>query len=166
MYDSNFKLIKSISNPEIPSGFTPYGVQVLNNQLFVSLAPLNRGVGPAQGVVDQYDLNGNHVGLVAAGGSLNAPWGLTVAPSSFGAFANALLVGNFGDGTINAFDFTTHKFLGQISGSDGKPLVNQDLWAITPGSGGAAGDPAQLYFTAGLADEKHGVFGSIKPVGQ
>jgi len=163
MYDSTFKLIKSISDPLIPAGFSPYNVQVLNNQLFVTYAPINRGTGQGQGAVDQFDLNGNHVGLVTAGGALNAPWGLAIAPASFGGFANDLLVGNFGDGTISAFDFKTHAFIGQLSGTDGKPLVNTDLWAITPGNGGNAGDPNQLYFTAGLTDEKHGLLGSIAP---
>jgi uncharacterized protein (TIGR03118 family) len=163
MYDSNFKLIKTLFDPLIPPSFTPYGVQVLNNQLFVTYAPANRTIGPGQGVVDQFDLNGNHVGIVAAGNPLNAPWGLAIAPASFGTFANALLVGNFGDGTISAFDFTTHAFLGQLDGPNGAPLVNPDLWALTPGNGGAGGDPNQLYFTAGLANEMHGLFGSIKP---
>jgi uncharacterized protein (TIGR03118 family) len=163
MYDSSFKLIKTISDPSIPPGFTPYGVQVLKNQLFVTYAPANSRLnGAGQGMVDQFDLNGNRVGLVAAGNPLNAPWGLAIAPSSFGAFAGALLVGNFGDGTISAFDYSTHAFLGQLNGTDGQPLVNQDLWAITPGNGGSAGDPYQLYFTAGLMDERHGLFGSIK----
>ena len=92
---------------------------------------------------------------------LNSPWGLDIAPAGFGQFAGDLLVGNFGDGTINAFDLKTHDFAGTLLGPDGKPLQIGDLWALTNGTGAAGTDPNAVYFTAGVADEAHGLFGSL-----
>ena len=101
---------------------------------------------------------------IASGGALNSPWGMAIAPQSFGAFAGDLLVGNFGDGTINVYDRHGHNnFDGKLLGADGKPITIGDLWAITPGNGGAAGDPNTLYFTAGVTNEAHGLFASIAP---
>jgi uncharacterized protein (TIGR03118 family) len=101
---------------------------------------------------------------VATGASLNAPWGLAIAPDSFGAWAGALLVGNFGDGRINAFDSTSNTFLGQVSGAGGQPLAIDGLWAITPGNDGQAGSSHLLYFSAGPDEEAHGLFGALVPV--
>jgi uncharacterized protein (TIGR03118 family) len=109
------------------------------------------------------DLQGHLIERVASRGALDSPWGLAIAPSSFGKYAGDLLVGNFGDGTINVFDFETHHFLGKLRGSDGKPIQNDKLWEITPGNGGTAGDKGTLYFTAGVGNEQHGLFGSISP---
>jgi len=91
-------------------------------------------------------------------------WGLAIAPSSFGAWAGALLVGNFGDGRINAFDAATHNFLGQVLDAGGNPVAIDGLWAITPGNGAAAGSTSMLYFSAGPDDESHGVFGVLVAV--
>ena len=100
---------------------------------------------------------------MGSGGTLNSPWGLAIAPQSFGKFAGDLLVGNFGDGTINAFDPNDDRFLGRLLGGDGKPIAIGDLWALIPGNGGAGGDPNALYFTAGVQNEAHGLFGSLTP---
>jgi uncharacterized protein (TIGR03118 family) len=141
-------------------------VQVLDNHLFVTFA-LQDGekhddvAGPGHGFVDEFDLQGNFVDRVASRGVLDSPWGLAIAPPSFGDFANDLLVGNFGDGTINIYDRKSDHFLGQLLGADGNPIVIQDLWALTPGNGGAGGDLNKIYFTAGLQDEMHGLFGSL-----
>jgi hypothetical protein len=112
------------------------------------------------GQVDIFDMNGNFVKtFVAPGGQLNAPWGVVATPSTFGTFPNAILVGNFGDGTINAFD-TTGKFLGKLTNSSGTMLVNPSLWDMVFGGGGASGDPGTLYFTAGGTTP---VFASLVP---
>jgi hypothetical protein len=121
--------------------------------------------------VDIFDANGNFVStFVAAGGKLNAPWGVVETPASFGAFPNAILVGNFGDGTINAFD-TTGKFLGQLTDSSNKVLVNPGLWDMAFGEGGPSGDQNTLYLTAGGSNQPNfpaggnttAVFASLVP---
>jgi hypothetical protein len=117
--------------------------------------------GAGLGVVDIFDTNGNFVSTFASGGTLNAPWGVVATPASFGTFSNAILVGNFGDGTINAFD-TTGKFLGQLTDSSNKVLVNPGLWDMVFGAGGT-GDPNTLYLTAGGPSQTSGLFASLVP---
>jgi uncharacterized protein (TIGR03118 family) len=155
--DRNFNLTSlsgSFTDPKLPAGFAPHGIQVINNQVYVAYAMQDAAKHDAQpgaglGQVDIFDMNGNLVStFVAAGGKLNAPWGVVAAPATFGTFSNAILVGNFGDGTINAFD-TTGKFLGQLSDSSNNVLVNPGLWDMVFGGGGTSGDPGTLYFTAG-----------------
>ena len=117
--------------------------------------------GPGQGFVDAYNLDGSFQRRVAGQGSLDAPWGLALAPVGFGAFAAGdLLVGNFGDGRINVFDSNTDAFLGQLSGTDGKPLFIDGLWALMPDNTGN-GYPSGIYFSAGPNDEMNGLFGVI-----
>jgi uncharacterized protein (TIGR03118 family) len=100
---------------------------------------------------------------VASGGPLDSPWGLAIAPSGFGKFANDLLVGNFGDGTINAFDPKTDHFLGKLLAANGAPVTIGDLWDIVPGNTSPGSDPNKLYFTAGVQNEAHGLFGTLTP---
>ncbi len=116
-----------------------------------------------RGFVDSFDLQGNLIARIASGGALDAPWGLAIAPASFGALAGALLVGNFGDGRISAYDPTSHAFLGQLAPLDGTPLAIDGLWALAPGNGGGAGSTSLLYFTAGPQDESNGLFGVLSP---
>jgi hypothetical protein len=97
-------------------------------------------------------------------GALNSPWGLAIAPSSFGSLSGALLVGNFGNGRINAYNPTTGASLGQLTDPDGEPIQIDGLWALQVGNGGTGGDSDKVYFTAGLFDESHGLFGSLTPV--
>ena len=111
--------------------------------------------------MDVFDANGHLVQRLVSNGVLNAPWGLALAPSNFGAFSSDLLVGNFGDGTINAFDITTGSFLGTISDAAGNPIANDGLWGLAFGNGSNGFDAGTLYFTAGIDDESHGLFGSI-----
>jgi uncharacterized protein (TIGR03118 family) len=92
---------------------------------------------------------------------LNSPWGLDIAPAGFGSFANDLLVGNFGDGTINAFNPITNAFLGQLTNAAGIPFMIDGLWALINGNGGNGGDPNRVYFTAGINGEADGLFGSL-----
>ncbi len=168
VYDRNFNLVNSFTDPSVPKGFAPFNVQVLDGKLFVTFAQQNDTkhddvAGSGNGFVDEYDLNGHLLSRVASGGPLDSPWGLTIAPQSFGRFAGDLLVGNFGNGTINVYNLSNNHFAGTLTGADGKPIAIGDLWAITTGNGGSGGDPNTIYFTAGVKDEAQGLFGSLTP---
>ena len=159
----------SFLDPSLPSGFAPFNVQALGGSLFVSYAEQTPGsgdetAGPGLGYVDRYDLQGNLLDRVASSGALNAPWGMAIAPTSFGALAGKLLVGNFGDGRINAYDLATDTFVGQLDGTDGKPLSIDGLWGLSIGNDGGAGSSQALYFSAGPGDESHGLFGVLVAV--
>jgi uncharacterized protein (TIGR03118 family) len=179
VYDRNFtptSLSGSFTDPKLPAGFAPHGIHVIGTQIYVAYAMQDAAKHDAQpgagvGQVDIFDMNGNFVStFVAAGGKLNAPWGLVETPSTFGAFPNAILVGNFGDGTINAFD-TTGKFLGQLTDSSNNALVNPGLWDMVFGGGGPSGDPGTLYLTAGGSNQSNfppggsttAIFASVLP---
>jgi uncharacterized protein (TIGR03118 family) len=167
-YDKNFNLINSFTDHHVPEGFAPFNVQVLDNKLFVTFAKQDDQkhddvAGAGNGFVDEFDLNGKLLQRVASNGPLNSPWGLAIAPDSFGKLAGDLLVGNFGDGTINAYNLKNDHFQGKLDGPDGKPITIGDLWAIAPGNGGKGGSPDTLYFTAGVKDEAQGLFGSLTP---
>jgi uncharacterized protein (TIGR03118 family) len=147
--------------------------QNIGGKLFVAYAfksnstDTDETAGAGLGIVDVFDTQGVFVKrLINDGGVLNAPWGLALAPSDFGTFSNDLLVGNFGDGLINAFDPTTGAFLGQLSDANGNPIQIDGLWALTFGNGARAGKTNELFFTAGINDEAHGLFGKLeaKPV--
>jgi uncharacterized protein (TIGR03118 family) len=163
VYDSTFNLTSlggSFTNPNLPAGFAPHGIHVIGNQVYVAYAmqdtPKHDAVpGAGAGQVDIFDSNGNFVSTFVAAGAtnnLNAPWGVVAAPASFGTFGGDILVGNFGDGTISAFD-TTGKFIGQLTDTSSKVLVNPGLWDMVFGGGGGAsnnpGTAGTLYFTAG-----------------
>jgi uncharacterized protein (TIGR03118 family) len=173
VYDSNFasaKLAGSFTDSTLPAGYVPYSVHVIGTQVFVTYA-LRATTGgptiaPGNGMVNVFDTNGNFVAhAITPGGNLNAPWGLAIAPASFGIFSGDLLVGNFGDGIINVYDPKTFAFLGQLSDGTGKTLVYASLWelffGLTPSSSTTTGNLNTLYFTAGLTGEKHGLLGSI-----
>jgi uncharacterized protein (TIGR03118 family) len=177
--DRNFNLTSlsgSFTDPKLPAGFAPHGIHVIGNQIYVAYAMQDGPKHDAQpgtglGQVDIFDSNGNFVStFVAAGAQLNAPWGVVATPATFGTFPNAILVGNFGDGTINAFD-TTGKFLGQLTDSSNKVLANPGLWDMVFGGGGPSGDPNTLYLTAGGSNQPNfpaggsttSVFASLVP---
>ena len=178
VFDSSFApttLAGSFSDPSIPSGFAPFNIQNLVGKLYVTYAKQDAAKhddvpGPGNGFVDVFDLNGNLLKRLISDGPLNSPWGLALAPSSFGDFSNTLLVGNFGDGLINAFDPSTGAFLGQIQNAWRTPIAIKGLWGLKFGNGGNGGDSNTLYFTAGIPGpppgevEDHGLFGSIQPV--
>lgn len=178
VYDTNFNsptppLSGTFTDPKVQAGYAPFGIQNINGQIWVTYAmqdapkhdPVNK---PGHGFVDVFDTDGNLLQHFAQHGHLNSPWGLAKAPpAGFGQFSNDILVGNFDDGKINAFDPNTGHWLGSLSGPDGSPLVNDGLWALTFGgalnSNGTASSPGTLFFSAGLNDEADGLFGRIDP---
>jgi uncharacterized protein (TIGR03118 family) len=177
VFDGNFQpatLSGNFTDPNLPSGFAPFNVQNLNGKLYVTFAKLDAqgkddAAGAGNGFVSVFDLNGNLERRLVSNGPLNSPWGLAIAPSTFGEFAGSLLVGNFGDGTINGFDPFTGNSIGALAGTGGNPIKVDGLWGLIPGNGGNGGDPNKLYFTAGIAGndsvEDHGLLGSLSPVG-
>jgi uncharacterized protein (TIGR03118 family) len=168
--DTNFNMTAlpgSFTDPSLPAGLVPHGIHVINNQVYVAYALAdsarqNAVPSAGTGVIDIFDLNGNFVRTLTSGGTLNAPWGVMMAPATFGAFANDILVGNFGDGTINAFDPTSGSFQGQLTDSTGAVIVNPGLWDMVVGQGGT-GDPNTMYLTAGGSDQAHGLFAALTP---
>jgi uncharacterized protein (TIGR03118 family) len=116
------------------------------------------------GVVSEFDANGNFIKRIATGGSLFAPWGVVIAPAGFGGFSNDLLIGNFGNGEILAFDATSDMFLGTLNGTNGQPLVNDFLWALETRANVNGFDPNAVYFSAGINDQADGLFGKIDVV--
>jgi uncharacterized protein (TIGR03118 family) len=150
------------TDPNLPAGLVPFNIQNIGGSLYVTYAQLGPGGTPLPGgVVDQYDANGNFIKRIATGGPLSAPWGIVLAPSSFGSFSNDLLIGNFGNGEILAYDATTDLFLGTVNGINGQPLVNDHLWALETRLGGSGFDPNAVYFSAGINNEADGLFGAI-----
>jgi uncharacterized protein (TIGR03118 family) len=158
MFDKNFKFVKSFTDTTAPAG--PYNVQNINGYLYVTFGKF----GVSGGLVDIFNTGGHLVRRFATNGKLEAPWGLALAPPNFGKFSNALLVGNLGDGHINAFDYTTRAFLGQLADTLGKTITIDGLWGLTFGGGGASdanGRTNQLFFSAGPNHYADGLFGMI-----
>lgn len=154
---------------KIPSGFAPFDVQALGGVLYVSYAKQDKQrhddvAGPGNGFVDVYDTSGHLLRRLIARGGLNSPWGMAIAPPGFSSFGGDLLVGNFGDGAIHAYDPTTGALQGQLTNTDGNPIQINGLWALRFGNGTFA-TPATLVFTAGIGDESHGLLGEISPAG-
>ncbi|MFL6426892.1 MAG: TIGR03118 family protein [Acidobacteriaceae bacterium] len=177
VFDSTFKSAKlagSFSDPNLPAGYAPFGIHTIGNNVYVTYAQPNaqgrENVGAGLGVVDQFDLNGNLLVQAIVGGNLNAPWGMALAPAGFGTLGGDLLVGNFGDGIINAYDPVSFALKGQVTDATNAPIANPGLWEIVFGAGtttggtpASAGDPNTLYFAAGINGEKGGLFGTITP---
>lgn len=162
-------LTGTFTDPNLPAFYAPFGIQRFGETIYVTYALQDADgrddvAGAGHGFVDAYDLQGNLRDRVATAGALNSPWGLAIAPASFGAIAGDLLIGNFGDGLINVYDPVAHKLLDPLSDPSGRPIVIDGLWGLIVGNGGAAGSPDALYFTAGPDDETHGLFGSIRPI--
>jgi uncharacterized protein (TIGR03118 family) len=173
VYDTSFTKVNlgkgAFKDNDLPAGYAPFNVQELNGKIYVSYAKQGPDKhdevdGPHLGFVDVYNLDGSGRHRLASGGALNAPWGMAIAPASFGTLAGALLVGNFGNGHINAYNATTGASLGQLQDPDGEPIAIDGLWALQVGNGGSGGSANDVYFTAGLFGESHGLFGSLAPV--
>jgi uncharacterized protein (TIGR03118 family) len=168
VFDSNLKpasLTGAFKDPNLETGFAPHGVHVINNSVYVAYALQDSAkhdpiVGSGNGAVDMYDMNGNFVKRLVTGGALNAPWGVVLAPATFGAFANDILVGNFGDGSINVYDPNSGKSLGRLTDSNNHAIVNPGMWDMVFGKGGT-GDPNTLYITAGGSNQTTGLFAAI-----
>jgi uncharacterized protein (TIGR03118 family) len=166
----------AFTDRDLPRGYAPFNVQVLNEKLYVTYAKQDAlkhddAAGPHRGFVDVYNLDGTpglpggKVRLISRG-PLNSPWGLAIAPAGFAGLSAhhndpVLLVGNFGDGRIHAFDANNGYSLGQLRDPDGEPIVIDGLWALKVGNGAAGGATNTVYFTAGPFGESHGLFGSL-----
>jgi len=167
MYDQNFSLVKTFTDSTVPADFAPFGIRFIGGKLYVTFAKqrppdnVDDQAGPGFGYVDVFDTDGNLVRRFASEGALNAPWGMALAPHNFGRFKNALLVGNFGDGRINAYNTRTGAWLGQLQDRHGNPIEIDGLWglAFNPDS---ESDSSALYFTAGPNDENDGLVGLLR----
>jgi uncharacterized protein (TIGR03118 family) len=172
VFDTTFQLVELAGDfiePSVPLGFAPFGIQNINGDLYVTYAKQDADKeddvhGKGLGFVSVFDSNGHFLRRFASRGALNAPWGLTLAPASFGKFAGRLLIGNFGDGTIGAYDLATGEMRGRLRQADGKPLTIDGLWGLSFGSGVLNQSVDALFFTAGPQDEAHGLYGRIDPV--
>lgn len=172
VFDSSFAKVDTTGkfvDPGIPTGYAPFGIETIGGQLVVTYAeqkaPDNHDEvdGPGLGYVDLYDADGTLVSHLISGGHLNAPWGLALAPAGFGSFAGDLLVGNFGDGLINAYSPTTGAYVGTLQNPSGAPLAIPGLWGIRFGNGASSQPATTLFFAAGINDEANGLYGRIDP---
>jgi uncharacterized protein (TIGR03118 family) len=183
VFDGSMNMVTlpgAFTDPSIPAGFAPFNIKNLDGSLYVTYAKQDSlrhddVAGSGNGYIDIYDLNGLLQRRLVSGGALNSPWGLAVAPAGFGEFGGAVLVGNFGDGTIHAFDPASGRLLGSLQDRTGKPIQISGLWGLTfgngaranPGAAASGGEASLLYFTAGIAGpdtvESHGLLGAIGP---
>jgi len=172
VFDSTFAahpLTGTFTDSNLPAGYSPFGIHSIGGSIYVTYAQVSttafESVGAGLGYVDEFDSNGNFIARVVSQSVLNAPWGMALAPAGFGSFGGDLLIGNFGDGVINAFDPKTFALVGSLNTSAGTPIANIGLWEIffgqNSGQTTTLGDPNTLYFAAGINGEKGGLFGSI-----
>ncbi|RKT99261.1 TIGR03118 family protein [Burkholderia sp. Nafp2/4-1b] len=159
-------LAGAFQDPALPAGFAPFGIQAIGSKLFVAYAKQDAAAhddvkGAGLGVIDVFSPSGQFLQRFVTGGPLNAPWGMAQAPANFGRFNNAVLVGNFGDGMIHAFDATTGVMLGTLEQGDGNAIVEPGLWGIAFGNGLNNQPTNTLFFAAGPNDEKDGLYGRI-----
>jgi len=168
VFNDSFAPVKvpgGFADPNLPAGFAPFNIQEIAGRLVVAYAQQDADAedevaGAGLGFVDVFDTSGHLLRRLVSQGALNAPWGLAVAPRHFGPFSGDLLVGNFGDGAINAYDPRTGAFRGTLQNKDGNQIKINGLWALRFGNG-VIGTPQTLLFTAGIGDEDHGLFGEI-----
>jgi uncharacterized protein (TIGR03118 family) len=173
VYDDHFAPVTlaadAFTDANLPPGFAPFGIQNIAGQIFVAYALRETGGidevhGRGLGFIDVYDVDGNFIRRFASANKLNAPWGMALAPSNFGKFSNRVLIGNFGDGLINTYDYETGEFTSQIKGAKGKPIQIDGLWGLVFGNGAHDQPKNTLFFAAGIDDEAHGLFGRIDMV--
>jgi len=161
VYDRNWNLVRAFTDPDLPKNFAPFNVAWLNDKLYVAFAEREEDgddevAGKGLGYVDVFDTQGILLKHLISNGKLNAPWGMMIAPPGFGKYAGRLLVGNFGDGRIHAYDANKGNFKGMLRVERGKPLVIDGLWALFPGP-----NDNTIIFSAGPDDETHGLLGQI-----
>lgn len=161
-------LTGNFKDRKIPNGYAPFNIQLLEGKLYVTYGKQDDKkhddvAGQGHGFVDVFDTNGTLLKRLVRHGQLDSPWGLAIAPSSFGKFAGDLLVGNFGNGHINAYNPNTGTFLGSLrdASNHNRPLTIDGLWGLIPGNDGSAGNSNTIYFSAGPGGESHGLFGSL-----
>jgi len=159
MFDKDFAFVKSFTDPGIPTDYAPFNVQNVGTNLYVAYAKIDPATGeelagPGNGFVSVFGADGTFIKRFTSNGTLNAPWGIAVAPASFGSISGAILVGNFGDGRINAFDPNDGHLLGQLKKTTGE-IELDGLWGL------AVGPTGTLFFAAGTGDEEHGLLGTI-----
>jgi uncharacterized protein (TIGR03118 family) len=168
VFDSTFtptKLSGSFKDPHLPANYAPFNIALLNGKLYVAYAQQDADkedeiAGFGRGFVDVFDTSGHFLKRLITRGHLDAPWGLAMAPDKFGKFSGDLLVGNFGNGRIHAYDAATGRFKGTVKDVHQKPIVIDGLWGLMVGNGTSAGTNAVL-FSAGIDDEQHGLYGTI-----
>ena len=174
-FDGQFNPVRSFTDPDVPDDFAPFNIRAIRGRLFVTYAKKDNPdagddePGAGNGFIDIFDTDGTLLRRFAEHGALNSPWGLAVAPKNFGKFSHALLVGNFGDGTINAYDLLTGKWLGQLTTPAGNPVVIEGLWALSFEKDEILDHESEfiaqrLYFTAGPNEEADGLLGILRPV--
>jgi uncharacterized protein (TIGR03118 family) len=184
MYGTNSALLGQFSDSNAPTGYAPFGIQTINGMVFVTFAKQDDALhddvaGAGHGLIDVFDpdtgaferfatgrdavIRGNHGTRGPVVKQMNSPWGIALAPDSFGKAGGLLLVGNFGSGTIMSFD-SRGRFRGELRGANGKLLTIDGLWGLTFGNGTQSGVTDTLYFSAGPSGESHGLFGSLQPV--
>lgn len=169
VFDGNFKRVSlpgAFVDPRLPAGYAPFGIQNVNGDIVVTYAKHLPGeddeaTGKGLGIVDVFDADGHLISRLASFGELNAPWGVALAPRSFGQFGGALLIGNFGDGAINAYDMRDGTFLGKLRRANGKTVRIEGLWGMAFGNGLLDQPTNTLYFAAGVKDEEGGAYGAI-----
>jgi len=173
VFDASFHAVPGgFTDPDLPAGYAPFGIRALGGVIYVTYALQDADkeddvAGVGHGFVNAFDTDGHLLRRVASRGRLNSPWGLALAPADFGQFGGNLLVGNFGDGRINAFDLERFEGngelqeRGQLHAADGAPVAIDGLWALAFGNGAGAGPTNALFFTAGPFDEEHGLFGKL-----
>ena len=170
MFDGSFNPVPHpglFTDPMIPAGYAPFGIENIGNELYVTYALQDKAKhddvpGLGHGYLDVYSLDGHLLQRLVQGGDLNSPWGMVKATSHFGTFSNDLLVGNFGDGMIHAYDPMTGAELGTLTNGDGNPVQINGLWGLLYGDA-AFGTPNTLFFSAGIGDESHGLLGTLVP---
>jgi uncharacterized protein (TIGR03118 family) len=172
VFDGSWNLVTepgAFVDPSLPDGYAPFGIQNIGGRIFVTYAKQDADAedeiaGQGRGFVDEYDTDGRLLQRVAEHGQLNAPWGIALAPASFGEFGGDLLVGNFGDGQINAYEPQpdgSFERIGALRDDRGRQISIDGLWALEFGNGAAAGPSTTLFFTAGPNEENDGLFGKI-----
>jgi uncharacterized protein (TIGR03118 family) len=180
VYDEHWHSVadpNAFEDSQKPAWFSPFGIQAVGDRIFVSFvgrAPVNGNNSPTDGYVDEFDLNGKLIAHVGDSKHLAEPWGMAMAPKSYGRFGGDLLVANFGSGRISAFkpQGSGWRYDGDLSAKNGKPLVVSGIWGIAFGHGGMSGSPSTLFFAAGphtwvgaTEQSVHGLFGAVVKVG-